>query len=166
MPRFRGLSGGIVAIVITVVIANLGNNIVSPLLPDLKDYFGSSAAQVALIATGFGFGRLAMDLPAGLLADRLSSTKLFAAGILLSGLAAALAASANSLEQVIFFRVAMGCGSSLMSTVALVLLVRVAPANQRGALMMVPSPPKVMAIRTPSLPMAGPNSHAESNLAL
>ena len=55
MPQVRGLSAGIAAVVITVVIANLGNNIISPLMPDLKDYFGSSAAEVALVVSGFGF---------------------------------------------------------------------------------------------------------------
>lgn len=123
----RGLSAGIAAVVITVVIANLGNNIISPLMPDLKNYFGSSAAEVALVVSGFGFGRLAMDIPAGLLTDRIGPTRLFTAGILVSGIASALASTSTSLEQLIFFRTAMGVGSSIMSTVALVLLARIAP---------------------------------------
>lgn len=135
MPKERGLSAGIAAVVLTVVVANLGNNIVSPLMPALKDYFGSSAAQVALIASGFGLGRLVMDLPAGVLMDRVSASRLFTAGILLSGLAAALAASSATLEQLIIFRTAMGFGSAIMSTVALTLLARIAPPGQRGTVL-------------------------------
>lgn len=135
MPQVRGLSAGIAAVVITVVIANLGNNIISPLMPDLKDYFGSSAAEVALVVSGFGFGRLAMDIPAGLLTDRIGPTRLFTAGILVSGIASALASTSTSLEQLIFFRTAMGLGSSIMSTVALVLLARIAPPEQRGTVL-------------------------------
>ncbi len=135
MPKERGLSAGVAIIVITVVIANLGNNIVAPLMPALKAQFGSSAAQVALVASGFGFGRLAMDLPAGFLTDRIGPTRLFTAGILISGAAAALAASSQGLEQLIFFRTIMGLGSAIMSTVALVLLARIAPPGQRGTVL-------------------------------
>ncbi len=135
MPQERGLSAGVAAVVLTVVIANLGNNIVSPLMPALKDYFGSSAAQVALVASGFGLGRLVMDLPAGALTDRIGPTRLFTIGILLSGTAAALAAFSTSLEQLIFFRTAMGFGSAIMSTVALILLARIAPPGQRGTVL-------------------------------
>ncbi len=135
VPQVRGLSAGIAAVVITVVIANLGNNIISPLMPALKDYFNSSAAEVALVASGFGLGRLAMDIPAGVLTDRIGPTWLFTAGILVSGIAAALAAMSSSLEQLIFFRMVMGFGSSIMSTVALVLLARIAPPGQRGTVL-------------------------------
>lgn len=135
MPRDRGVSAGIAAVVLTVVIANLGNNIVAPLMPALKEYFGSSAAEVALVASGFGLGRLVMDLPAGFLTERVGPTRLFTAGILLSGAAAALAAFSSSLQQLILFRTAMGFGSAIMSTVALTLLARIAPPGQRGAVL-------------------------------
>ncbi len=135
MPRERGLSASVAAVVLTVVIANLGNNIVSPLMPSLKDYFGSTAAQVSLMASGFGLGRLVMDLPAGYLTDRIGPTRLFTIGILLSGATAALAALSTSLEQLIFFRTAMGFGSSIMSTVALILLARIAAPGQRGTVL-------------------------------
>jgi DHA1 family multidrug resistance protein-like MFS transporter len=131
----RGLSAGVIAVTTVVFIANLGNNIVAPIMPAIKDQFGSSAAQVALVASGFGLGRLVMDLPAGYLTDRISPSKLFAAGILVSGVAAAFAAFSTTLEQLILFRTAMGFGSSIMIGVALVLLIRIAPADQRGTVL-------------------------------
>jgi MFS family permease len=135
MPKEHGLSAGVAAVVLTVVIANLGNNIVSPLMPAIKEHFGSTAGQVSLMASGFGLGRLVMDLPAGVLIDRVGPTRLFTIGILLSGAAAALAALSASLEQLIAFRTAMGFGSAIMSTVALTLLARIAPPDQRGAVL-------------------------------
>jgi len=135
MPKEPGLSPGVAAVVLTVVIANLGNNIVSPLIPAIKDQFGSTAAQVSLMVSGFGLGRLAMDLPAGFLTDRVGPARLFAIGILLSGAAAALATLSTSLQQLIVFRTAMGFGSAIMSTVALTLLARIAPPGQRGAVL-------------------------------
>ena len=130
-----GLPLGTIAVIITVVIANLGNNIVAPIMPTIQSYFGSTAAEVALVASGFGLGRLVMDLPAGLLTDRVSSARLFTAGILLAAIPAGLAASSSTLQQVILFRMAMGFGSSIMSTVALVLLVNLARPDQRGAVL-------------------------------
>ncbi len=47
-----GLSIGVFATILTVVIANLGNNIIAPVMPTLRDYFGSSVAEVGLVASG------------------------------------------------------------------------------------------------------------------
>ncbi len=111
-----------VAIVGTVTIANLGNSIISPAMAAIKDEFGASAGEVGLIASGFGLGRLAMDLPAGYLTDRLSAARLFLLGIVVLGGTAILAALSTSLQQLILARTAMGFGSAIMSTVALTLL--------------------------------------------
>ncbi|HEX2988260.1 MAG TPA: MFS transporter [Chloroflexota bacterium] len=135
MSRWVELPVNAIAICLVVVIANLGNTIVAPVLPSIRDYFGSSAADVALMVSGFGFGRLAMDLPAGALTSRISPSKMFAAGILLSGGASALAALSSTLQQLIFFRTIMGIGSAIMTTVALVVLVNSAKPNQRGTVL-------------------------------
>ena len=119
-------------VVFTVVIANLGNSIVAPVIPQIRSQFGSSAAEVGLVASGFGLGRLLMDLPAGYVADRISITKLFVVGILLSAAAATAGGFSTSLQQIVFFRTAMGTGCALMTTVALVLLVNMAGPAQRG----------------------------------
>lgn len=87
------------------------------------------------MVSGFGFGRLAMDLPAGFLTGRVSPSKMFAVGILLSGGASALAAFSTSLQQLILFRTAMGVGSAIMTTVAMVVLVNAARPNQRGTVL-------------------------------
>jgi MFS transporter, DHA1 family, multidrug resistance protein len=135
MSGRAGLSAGAVAVVITVVVANLGNNIVAPLMPAIQREFGSSAAAVALVASSFGLGRLLMDLPAGYLTERIPGSRLFAAGILLTAGAAALAAISTSLEQLILFRSLMGVGAAVMSTVALVVLVGITRPEQRGAVL-------------------------------
>ncbi len=123
---------GVIAIILTVVIANLGNNIVAPVMPALRTYFNSTAAEVGLVASGFGLGRLVMDMPAGYLTDRISANRLFTLGILISAGAASLAAASSTLQQLILFRTLMGFGSAIVSTVALVLLVNIARPDQRG----------------------------------
>ncbi len=130
-----GLSLGATAVIVTVVIANLGNNIVAPIMPAIRSEFGSTAAEVGLVASGFGIGRLVMDLPAGYLTDRMSSSRLFTAGILVAALAAGLAAFSTTLQQLILFRTAMGFGSAIMTTVALILMVNIARPEQRGAVL-------------------------------
>lgn len=120
------------AVVTTVVIANLGNTITAPVMPEIRDQFGATAAEVGLVASGFALGRLLMDLPAGFLADRINITKLFAVAILVSAAAAAAASFSSSLPQLVLFRTVMGCGCALMSTVAIVLLVDMAGPQRRG----------------------------------
>lgn len=135
MRGWSGLSFEAMGIVVTIVIANLSNSIIAPVVPAIKDEFGSSAAEVALVVSGFGLGRLVMDLPAGYLSDRVSAGRLFIVGMLLVSVTATLAALSNSLQQLIIFRTAMGFGSSIMSTVALTLMVRIARPGQRGSVL-------------------------------
>ena len=52
----------------------LGMGIVSPLLPDLMREFSLSAWQAGMVVTSFGLARLVMDLPLGLLLDRINRT--------------------------------------------------------------------------------------------
>jgi len=134
-PTPQRLSTAIIALMATVAIANLGNTIVSPLIPQIRDNFESTAAEVGLVASGFALGRLLMDIPAGYLADRYSVTRLFAVGILLTGMASAAAGFSASLPQLVLFRIVMGIGCALMSTVAIVLLVDVAGPQRRGEIL-------------------------------
>ena len=132
LPHQQHLTLATFAVVTIVAIANLGNNIAAPVIPDIRSHFGSSAAEAGLVASGFALGRLLMDLPAGLLADRFSITKLFAVGILVSSTAGAGAGLSNSLYLLVFFRVVTGLGCALMTTVAIVLIVDIAGPYRRG----------------------------------
>lgn len=132
MKRYSSLPTKVMALIITVAIANLGNNIIAPVLPEIQREFDSTAAAMGLIASGFGMGRLVMDLPTGYLSDRVSPVKLFTVGIVITAGSAALASTATSLEQLILFRTGMGVGSAIMHCVTLVMLVGVARPDQRG----------------------------------
>ena len=51
-------------------------NILTPLLPDIRDDFGVSITTAGLIVGSYGLARLAVDLPAGFLADRVGPRRL------------------------------------------------------------------------------------------
>src|SRR5258706_15890786 len=44
-------------------------NILTPLLPDIRNEFGVSIATAGIIVGSYGLARLVIDLPAGLLGD-------------------------------------------------------------------------------------------------
>jgi MFS family permease len=133
--RMPPVSPSALAIIATVAVANFGNNIVAPIVPSIRAEFGASAVQVGMVVSGFAFGRLAMDLPAGYLADRISVTRMFTLGILISAAAACLAWASSDLQQLVIFRTLMGFGSAIMSTVALVMLTSITPSDQRGTVL-------------------------------
>jgi MFS family permease len=49
----------------------LGLNIIAPALPLFGKDFGVGSALVGLLITAFGLGRMILNLPAGVLADRM-----------------------------------------------------------------------------------------------
>ena len=105
-----------------------------PLFEPLQATYGVSNAEVGFAFTGFMIVYAAMQLPSGVLADRLGSVKVITGGGLLAG-AAALALVVESpflvLVGVMLF---MGAGTGVHKTVAVRLLSRTYPSRTGGAL--------------------------------
>ena len=110
---------------------NIGMGVFSPLLPQVMQGLQLSFATAGLLVTAFAVTRFLVDLPAGILADRVGVQRLLhgAAGFLLAG--AALSAVAGSFETMALARALTGTGSGLANTVSvLYLMQRGAPAHR------------------------------------
>ncbi|MHB8619199.1 MAG: MFS transporter [Chloroflexota bacterium] len=112
-------------------------NVLTPLLPDVQRDFGVSLTAAGLLVSSFNIARLALDLPAGLLAERLGVTRLATIGfgvLILGGLLAGINLG-SSFAPVLVGRICMGLGCSILSLVVLTTLSNMAPAGARASVL-------------------------------
>jgi MFS family permease len=113
------------------------SNVLTPVLPLVQREFGIDYAAAGGVVSSFAFARLALDLPAGFLEDRLGPRRLAAIGFVCSLIGAAITAAGATLPQVLVGRVAMGLGTSIVSVVVLTSLGRRAPEASRSRVLAV-----------------------------
>lgn len=107
----------------------------APVLSLYSKSFGVAEWAVGLIITAFGIGRVAIDLPAGLMADRHGRRMLVWAGPLVVGLASIGAALATDFWLLVVFRFIQGLGSGAYMTVATIVCADLSAPGQRGRIM-------------------------------
>lgn len=110
-------------------------NILTPLLPVIRTDFGVSITTAGLIVGSYGLARLAVDLPAGFLADRVGPRRLSVVAIVVLLAASVLGALAGSVEQLIAARIGSGIAVGILATVILSALSATATAANRGRVM-------------------------------
>ena len=110
-------------------------NILTPLLPDIRNDFGVSIATAGIIVGAYGFARLIVDLPAGFLADRIGHRRLSAMALVVLVASCLLGLGATTVELLIAARVGMGASVAILATVILSSLSATATAVNRGKVM-------------------------------
>lgn len=106
-----------------------------PLLPSIGDELTMSASQLGLAVTLFGLGRLALDLPAGRLADRFLPMRLMAASAVVMTLGSAGLMGAQGAAAVMVSFLLMGAASATANTTGMTTLSGAAPPHRRGSAM-------------------------------
>jgi|GEM_PF-1524121 len=115
-----------------VFLANMGWGVMSPILGNLKTEFGVSMAEVALASSAFGLARLVMDLPIGLLMDRIDQRVLRFAGAAVLSAGSLLCALAPSFPIILFGRLVTGFGAAIVQVTNLVWISRLSTDERRG----------------------------------
>ena len=110
-------------------------NIVTPLLPVIRDDFGVSIATAGVIVGSYGLARLLVDLPAGFLLDRIGHLRLTAVSLVLLFIASLVGFQAASVEMLIASRVGAGVAVAILATVILAGLGATATVANRGKVM-------------------------------
>jgi MFS family permease len=126
-------SSYLLAVSLFLVVA--ATNILTPLLPDIRNDFGVSIATAGVIVGSYGLARLLTDLPAGFLLDRIGHRRLTVAGFILLVLSSLLGFGADSVEKLIAARVGAGVSVAIISTVILAGLSATATVVNRGKVM-------------------------------
>ncbi|MHB9092588.1 MAG: MFS transporter, partial [Chloroflexota bacterium] len=110
----------------------LGMGIMSPVLPEVKSSFGVSATEVALVVSAFGFARLLLDLPVGLLLDRTRPFVLLLVGTFVIAIGALIGSLSTVFPMIILARGLMGAGSAICMMTAQFTLSNIAVPSARG----------------------------------
>ena len=110
-------------------------NILTPLLPDIRDEFGISISAAGLIVGSYGMARLAVDLPAGFLADVVGHRRLSIIALVTLVGASIVGLFAASMEVLIVARIGAGFAVGILATVILSTLSATASAANRGKVM-------------------------------
>ena len=110
-------------------------NILTPLLPAIRDEFGVSISVAGLIVGSYGLARLSVDLPAGWLAARVGERRLSLIALVVLVIASAVGLTADSVEVLIVARIGSGIAVGILATVVLSGLSSTATAANRGKVM-------------------------------
>ncbi|MCZ2814218.1 MFS transporter [Modestobacter sp. VKM Ac-2979] len=121
---------GVLAIVAFVVA--LGFGIVAPAIPLFVRDYGVGTTAVGFAVSAFAFFRFISAFAGGSLVERIGERAVLAAGLAIVAVATAAAALAGNFPLFVALRAAGGIGSAMFTVAALSLLLRTAPAAQRG----------------------------------
>jgi len=128
----RGRLGGYDVLVLSAGIWFLGKFLryaFPPLFEELKLTFAVSNAAVGTAFTAFMLVYAAMQFPSGLLADRLGSARVIAAGVFVAAVGAGVVVLGGPFAALVGAMVVMGAGTGAHKTVAIKLLSLVYPGR-------------------------------------
>src|SRR3954468_8718693 len=137
-------------VVLGAIMSILDITVVSVALPTFQTEFDATYAQVAWTMTGYTLA-LATVIPlSGWAADRLGPKRLYMLALLLFTLGSALCATADSIEQLVAYRVLQGLGGGMLMPIGMTIMTRAAGPERIGRLMAILGVPMLLG------PIAGP----------
>src|SRR4249919_1810350 len=117
---------------LSLVIIGLDNTILNVALPTLQDEFGASASKLQWMVDSYLLVFAGLLLVFGTLGDRFGRKLALQAGVSIFGLASLGALVADSADQVIVVRAAMGVGAALIMPATLSIIANVFTGEERG----------------------------------
>ncbi|HEY7625010.1 MAG TPA: MFS transporter, partial [Candidatus Limnocylindria bacterium] len=131
----RGIPRDSYLVAASVFLFIAATNIMTPLLPDVRNDFSVSIATAGVIVGAYGLARLVTDLPAGWVSDALGHRNVSLAGVVLLVLSSIVGLNASSVPMLVVARIGSGVAVALVTTVGLAALGASASAANRGKVM-------------------------------
>jgi MFS family permease len=113
-------------------IVSLGQALISPILPLYALSFGVTVAMVGLLISSTSIARVFLDIPAGLVSDRLGVKRFMVYGLVIVAVSALISATAVDYWMLLLGLVLQGVGSAIFLTVSYIAISRVVPRQKRG----------------------------------
>jgi EmrB/QacA subfamily drug resistance transporter len=117
---------------LSLVIIGLDTTILNVALPTLQDEFGASNSKLQWMVDSYLLVFAGLLLVFGTLGDRFGRKLAFQAGVSIFGLASLAALVADSADQVIAVRAAMGIGAALIMPATLSIIANLFKGEERG----------------------------------
>jgi EmrB/QacA subfamily drug resistance transporter len=137
-PRFGGLSYKWTVLAVTIVgmfMSILDQTVVNVALPHIIGVFNASVNSIQLVVTGYALA-LAIVIPAsGYLQDTFGSKRMWLLSLTAFTLGSMLCGLSWNTESLIVFRVLQGLGGGMLMPLAMAMIYRVVPVEERGLTM-------------------------------
>jgi len=136
-PPAGGHPAGVLLVCAIIAGTQMTWGLVIPVLPVYADDLGAGAADLGAVVAAFGLGRLLMDLPAGMLAQRVDQRRLLVVAVLAVAVATLLTGAVTSVGQLVAARFVTGLAGGVAITTGQALLTHSDPdrlARTMGAL--------------------------------
>jgi MFS transporter, DHA1 family, multidrug resistance protein len=118
----------------TALIA-MGVGAINPILPQYAKSFGVSITLIGLVITSFGITRILSDIPTSRLTTRFGRRPILIIGSIVLAISTLCAALLNSYWGLLVAWAIQGMGASLFMVSAMIMLVDISPAENRGQVM-------------------------------
>lgn len=128
-------SAALFMVCVATGVVMLGQGVISPVLPLYAKDFGVGAAMVGASIAVFGFGRILLNVPAGILADRVGRKLLLAGGPAITAAGYLLCGIAGDIWQLLAYRFIAGAGSAIFMTGAITLVTDISTPENRGRML-------------------------------
>jgi DHA1 family multidrug resistance protein-like MFS transporter len=125
----------LIVIMLTVAGHMLMMGSLAPVVALYAQSFGVTEWAIGMVITVFGIGRLAVDIPAGLIAEKFGRRTLLWVGPAIASVASVGAALTDSYLLLIGFRFFQGVGSGIYMTVATIVCADLCSPETRGRVM-------------------------------
>jgi MFS family permease len=109
-----------------------GMSLSSSFLPILANELDPSGVLVGLVVSSWFFSRMFIEIPAGIISDRIGRRRLLVLGLALSLFGPVICSQASHIYHLIFGRAVWGMGTALYFMSNLALLMDILPADSRG----------------------------------
>ena len=153
-PAPKGIDAGVLKIagvvVLGAIMSILDVTVVSVALPTFQNEFDAAYSRVAWTMTGYTLA-LATVIPlSGWAADRFGTKRLYMMALALFTIGSALCATADSINQLIGYRVLQGLGGGMLMPLGMTIMTRAAGPDRIGRLMAILGIPMLLG------PIGGP----------
>ncbi|WEK53203.1 MAG: DHA2 family efflux MFS transporter permease subunit [Candidatus Cohnella colombiensis] len=140
----------LMAVIIGMIMVILDSTVVNVAIPNLQHYFDTSLKGIQWTITGYTLAMSAVIPLAGWMTDRYGAKQIFLITITLFTLGSVLCALAQTVEQLVLFRVIQGLGGGMVAPIGMAMIFKLSPSNKRGSVMAMLGIPMLLA------PAAGP----------
>ncbi|MEQ4203789.1 MFS transporter [Actinopolymorpha sp. B17G11] len=133
--RLRSAGRPLVIVCLAVAATQAAWGVVVPVLPLYAEEFGANATQLGLLIALFGVGRLVVNIPAGILCERLDPRRLLLWSVVAVVLLQVATAFAPTLDVLLGLRFAAGLAGGMAITSGMTLVVHLTRLADRGSAM-------------------------------
>lgn len=126
-----------IALLALILVNQIGFGLITPVLPSYARSFGLGPADIGLVIGIYGFARFMANVPAGQLAERRGRRQVLVLGTAVTSVASALIATADSLPQLLAYRLLAGLGAATVITGGQIMVGDLSNPENRGRMMSV-----------------------------